>query len=283
MIDTAAPLPDEALTVRVDGAGAGAPFFYCHGDYMFGGRYAYGLAALAGEQNTFWLLNNYDLSDTRDVPMIEELAEGYMPALLAAQPSGAFRLGGHCNGGLMALELARQLMATGREVELVILIEPISLNARPVFRCIARALDVVLAITPGRRVRRVIRAAVMFQLWRVFRWACERLGVNSASEDEGPTSWAEESKQTRLVYQRLMANYLPPATQARIVCLTAAGSSRAVEFDWKPWQRLSPDVEARVIPGNHISCLTTYVDSLAQSLTEALAFHKGSGGVRHES
>jgi len=266
--DGAEPLPDEALTVRIDRR-TGAPFFYCHGDYMFGGRYAYQLAEFSGGDHSFWLLNNYNLSDGRSVPTIEELAAGYIPAILAAQPAGAFRLGGHCNGGLMALELARQLSAIGREVEVIVLIEPISLNARPAFRSIARGLEALVAVIPGRRSGRVIRAAIMFQLWRAFRWVCERLGLNSASEDD-PATWAEEPKQTRLVYQRLMANYIPSRTQARIVCLTAAGSSRAVEFDWRPWRRLSPDVVARVIPGNHISCLTTHVQALAESMTEAL-------------
>lgn len=268
-VAAAQSLPDEPLTVRIDGGRSGVPFFYCHGDYMFGGRYAYRLAELAGGKHAFWLLNNYRLVDLRGVPTIEELAAGYMPTVLSAQPTGAFRLGGHCNGGLMALELARQLSAIGREVELVVLIEPISLNARPVFRWISRALNLLVGVIPSKRMRRVVRAGIMFQLWRTFRWTCERLGLNSPSEDD-PESWALESRQTRLMYQRLMANYLPAATKARIVCLTAAGSRRAAEFDWKPWRGLSPDVVAHVIPGNHISCLTTHVDSLAQSLTEAL-------------
>ena len=51
--------------------------------------------------------------------------------------------------------------------------------------------------------------------------------------------------ETSKIYQRLMANYIPPQLQAPIVCLTAKGSSRAVEFDWKPWRRLSPTVTAR--------------------------------------
>ncbi len=265
----AEPLADDALTVRIDGARSGAPFFYCHGDYMFGGRYAYRLAELSGGSQTFWLLNNYNLTDSRGVPTIEELAAGYMPAILAAQPAGPFRLGGHCNGGLMSMELARQLSAIGREVEVIILIEPISLNARPAFRTIARTLEALVAVIPDRKLGRVIRAAIMFQFWRAFRWVCERLGLNSPSEDD-PASWALESRQTRLVYQRLMANYIPSPTRARIVCLTAAGSTRAVEFDWKPWKRLSPDVVARVIPGNHISCLTTHIETLAKNMTEAL-------------
>jgi len=261
IIADAPSLGEEALVTKVRDGRSGTAFFYCHGDYMFGGRYAYKLADLLGTDHSFYLLNNYDLSSRKTVPSIEELASGYVPAVLAAQPAGAIRLGGHCNGGLMAIELARQLCAKGRQVELLVLIEPISLNARPGFRFASR----VLAALPA-----IARAAFMFHLWRTFRWTCERLGVNSPSEDD-PATWAHEPRETRKTYQRLMANYAPPRIDAPIVCLTAKGSSRAVEFDWKPWRRLSPAVTTQIIPGTHISCLTTHVGALADSLRRALA------------
>jgi thioesterase domain-containing protein len=263
IIADAPPLGEEALVTKIRDGHCGTAFFYCHGDYMFGGRYAYKLADLLGGDHAFYLLNNYDLSGRKAVPSIEELAHGYLPAIVAAQPAGAIRLGGHCNGGLMAVELAAQLRAIGREVDLVVLIEPISLNVRPGFRFAAR----LLAALPASRGA---RAAIMFYLWRTFRWTCERLGINSPSEDD-PATWVHESRATRKAYLRLMANYTPPRLEAPIVCLTAKGSSRAVEFDWKPWRRLSPTVTAEIIPGTHISCLTTHVKALATSLRQALA------------
>ncbi|HTA43051.1 MAG TPA: AMP-binding protein [Bryobacteraceae bacterium] len=266
----AAPLGDDALVVPVAGGRSQTPFFYCHGDYMFGGRYAYKLAELLGDDFPVYLLNNYNLASLRAGQSIEELAKGYLPGILAAQPSGVLRLGGHCNGGLMAMELSRQLSRMGRDVELVVLIEPISLNARPVFRGIGYMLGALCSLVPHQKTRRSLRAAVMFQFWRAFRWTCERIGLNSPSEDD-PATWAEEPRETRKTYQRLMANYTPPRLAARIACLTARGSSRAVEFDWKPWRRLSPAVTAQVIPGNHISCLTTHVGHLAASMRQALS------------
>ena len=262
---TAVPQKAEALVARIGGAESAPPFFFFHGDYRFGGRYAFKLAELLGEELGFYVLNNQDVSGHRKVPAIEEMASHYLPAVLAAQPTGALRLGGHCNGGLMAMELARQLSNAGREVEVVVLIEPISLNARPVFRWAKKFLDKFPQPASG-----VLRADVMFLLWRAFRWFCERLGFNSPSEDD-PSTWALESKQLRTIYQRIMASYVPPRLAARIVCLTAAGSSRAVEFDWKPWRRLSRSVTARITPGDHLSCLTTHVEGLAQNLRETLS------------
>ncbi len=263
----AAPLRNEALVVQIKPGRGGTPFFYCHGDYLFHGRYAWKLADLIGEDCPFYLLNNYEIADLRGAPSMEELAKGYLPALLAAHPTGAFRLGGHCNGGLMALELARQLSALGRVVETIVLIEPISLNARPCFRFIGHLLDTVFAAVPYKKTRRTLRAAIMFLLWRTFRWACERLRINSPAADDPSL----ETQETKKVYQRLMANYTPPRLSSRVVCLTAEASSRAVEFDWKPWLSLSPAVTAHVIPGTHMSCLTTHVVPMAETLRQTLA------------
>lgn len=47
---------------------------------------------------------------------IGELAEGYLAELLEIQPTGPYLLGGLCNGGMIALEMARRLAATGRQV-----------------------------------------------------------------------------------------------------------------------------------------------------------------------
>jgi thioesterase domain-containing protein len=48
----------------------------------------------------------------------------YVDEILDAQPDGPLVLGGMCGGGLIAMEVARELQARGREVGLVILLDP---------------------------------------------------------------------------------------------------------------------------------------------------------------
>lgn len=264
----AEPLGEQGLVARISGGKQSTPFFFCHGDYLFGGRYAWSMADLLGEEHAVYLINNYNLAEIA-APELEQLAAGYLPAVIAAQPSGPIRLGGHCNGALMAIELSRQLSARGREVELLVLIEPISLNARPLFRRAGRLLDILCAAVPRRSSRRTLRAMTMFQLWRAFRWTCERLGRSRAAATD-PSAAAHEPKELRDAYRRLMANYMPGYLSTRVICLTAEGSRRAVEFDWKPWRILSPDVSLRTIPGTHMSCLTTHIEPLAKELRKAL-------------
>lgn len=57
----------------------------------------------------------------------ENVAEA-LEEMLAIQPDGPYSLGGFCFGGLMALELARQLKKVGREVSLMVLVEPSRLS-----------------------------------------------------------------------------------------------------------------------------------------------------------
>ncbi|KRE12732.1 hypothetical protein ASE66_19730 [Bosea sp. Root483D1] len=54
---------------------------------------------------------------------IEQLAAAYCEAIVATRPDGGYRLAGFCRSGVITLEVARQLEASGRRVDLVVLID----------------------------------------------------------------------------------------------------------------------------------------------------------------
>jgi len=54
---------------------------------------------------------------------VEEHAARYCSAIREMHPEGPVLLGGHCYGGILAFEAARQLMDAGREVRLLVLFE----------------------------------------------------------------------------------------------------------------------------------------------------------------
>ena len=60
---------------------------------------------------------------------IGEMAAAYVQELLQAQREGPYRVAGHCFGGVVAYEIARQLEAQGMPVERLVVIESFS----PVF------------------------------------------------------------------------------------------------------------------------------------------------------
>src|SRR5207237_1807455 len=54
---------------------------------------------------------------------VEGLAAAYVAELVRFQPAGPYRLGGYSSGGVVAYEMARQLVAQGREVAALAVID----------------------------------------------------------------------------------------------------------------------------------------------------------------
>jgi amino acid adenylation domain-containing protein len=57
------------------------------------------------------------------LPSVEEMAACYVQELLAAEPSGPYRLGGWSMGGSIAFEMARQLQTQGKEVASLVVLD----------------------------------------------------------------------------------------------------------------------------------------------------------------
>ena len=102
---------DELVTKAKDGAGT--PFFFCHGDFATRGFYALKLAALLDPDQPVYLIHPVRDPDETTELVIEDMARLYVSRLLELHPRGNFRLGGYCNGGLLAWEIAHQLARFG--------------------------------------------------------------------------------------------------------------------------------------------------------------------------
>ena len=70
-----------------------------------------------GEEQPFYALQSAGLDNDSATQTLEEMAAGYVAAVRAVQPSGPYRLGGWSLGGLVAFEMAKQLVAAGEPVE----------------------------------------------------------------------------------------------------------------------------------------------------------------------
>jgi len=103
--------------VAIQKIGEKPPFFCVHP--VGGNVLCY--AALARE-----LGNNrpfYGLQSPGFLTSIEEMAARYIEAMQTVRPMGPYYLGGWSMGGVVAWEMARQLQASGQEVELLALID----------------------------------------------------------------------------------------------------------------------------------------------------------------
>ena len=133
------------------------------------GFYALRLADLLESNEPVYLIQP-TMRDVDDISELdfEDIARSHMPRLQQLQPHGKFLLGGYCNGGLLAWEMAHQLREAGREVESVALVDVLSLNSRRVFRVIHGLLNGMAALMPRAQKVQLQRDG-MRAIWNVAR------------------------------------------------------------------------------------------------------------------
>lgn len=100
------------------------PAFYCvHPITGSAGSYRNLSMLLGPEQKFFGIQTPTLLRNPRFASSIESISKTYVEELVKFQPEGAFNLGGHSVGAMIALEMAQQLLERGREVNLLVVID----------------------------------------------------------------------------------------------------------------------------------------------------------------
>ena len=114
---------ESGLLIPIQSDGSKPPFFCVHG---FGGSvlgYIDLAEQLGSDQPVYGLeASGFDGTAEQD-KSIEEMASRNINTMRTLQPSGPYRIGGYCMGGVVAYEMARQLEAQGQEVALVAIME----------------------------------------------------------------------------------------------------------------------------------------------------------------
>lgn len=110
-------LPD-SLVIKFQSGSAEEPLFWCGGpdDLSAIGE------TLAEKRSIFYMRGTYGvLPPTREV--VQALGRYYATEMIKIQPHGAYHIGGFCEAGLIAYEIAQILMARGYKVNLLALVE----------------------------------------------------------------------------------------------------------------------------------------------------------------
>jgi thioesterase domain-containing protein len=260
------------------------------GDFWGGGYYTRKIARLLGPEYPFYDLRSHGLRGER-IPPLDAMAGDYLALVRAAQPHGPYRIGGHCNGALVALSLASKLEAMGERVEFVVLIEPITLNARPAFRLLGRFLNSALRLTTLDAARRQEQfGAAMSLAWRVVRktarWhrhgkaipVSDALDALNRRIQRFDAAAAERYAGLQDQYRRVMAGFLPAAIDAELLCIVAEAHEDDIAFAARVCRRLAARCETAVIPGEHMTCITTHADELTDLIRDRLrALDSGRG------
>jgi amino acid adenylation domain-containing protein len=205
--------------------GARPPLFFLHGDFTGGGFYCRRLALELGGDQPFYAVHPHGLDGMEIPPSIDAMAAELADAIRKAKAHGPYIIGGHCNGALVAVEVARRLVAQEQEVPLVMV-----LDAKAPWRSTPVAPTLSLGEPPPRSRRRGIEAE-----------------PRTLPEDADPFDR----------YRHAIASYAPQRIPVRIALLRSEGTA-----DLRPdfgWSMIGERVETHAIPGNHHSSITRHV------------------------
>jgi len=284
----AARLPAAAPLVEVQGSGSRRPFYFLHGD-VYGGYYCLKIARRLGAERPFYALPPYGLDGWQVARTVEALASYHVGVLRAFQPRGPYLLGGFCNGGVIAYEMARQLQAEGQQVDRLVIVDAAATTTR--YALLDRPVEAI-GRPVGWDARR--RASVSLGLhYHVARWydalrldrrdqvslalqtgrrAARRVRAVAARRD-GAAAATLEARGRALLKDYWMARrrYTPRPYDGDVVLLWPAAHKTAHGADaTQGWAAVVRRVDVRTIPGTHETCTTKHIGALADCLRACL-------------
>ncbi len=272
------------LFVPIQNGKSRDPFYFFHGDILGGGFYSKRLASFLGDEQPFHISPPIEFAET-ELPRVEELAAKKRRALQALQPHGPYVLGGFCVGAVMAYEVARQLEAAGNEVCTVVMIEPeigdvlARSHLRFVDHIAARSrrprekVDVFMhGLQKIERLRNVWHGSWYQKVTFVVNNAKRLLlskngGANPFCRGfENRTDEATNGDWRLAMYNWVLTNYAPKPYKGRVTMLLTKQHLEQAPFILKQWKKVAPQIQVEMIPGTHLSCITTHLADIGAKI-----------------
>jgi len=274
----------EKPVVAVQAEGTKPPLFFVHGDFEHGGLYCHNLARHLGPDQPLYSVTPHGLDGASLPWSIQAMATDRLEAVRAIQPAGPYRLGGFCNGGVLAFEMARQLQSQGESVEALLLIDSRALNSplryrllSPAIRHIARSLHwsdaerrafflrmrLFLEVLkdsgkPGGRGR---ARFLLDKARAVLRRSMEPVVLDSAADE------IAEDSPLRPAYGQRLRDYVPGRFSGRIALFCSSHlTGKPPGGPTQGWSQFAPSVDVHTLPGNHQLAVTRYVSVLAEKM-----------------
>jgi thioesterase domain-containing protein len=197
---------------------------------------------------------------------VEEVAGEFLEELRTCQPKGPYLLGGHCVSGVVALEIARQLMREGEEVRLLALVDTerpngirsFLANTELVSRRVRRISQVVSEIIrPNDRSRKEILSDLLRRKFGIG----QRGQVGGAQPDRIYT--------LRIGYRRLIFKHSLKKYPGRITLIVNEQQHKFdKDFGWKGFAESGLAIHE--LPGDHDTLMTLHGKKLSQLLLNCI-------------
>jgi thioesterase domain-containing protein/acyl carrier protein len=236
------------------------------------------LARLLGRDQPVWGLQSMAGADR-----IPSVAARYLEDVLRVQPSGPYRLGGWCFGGVVAFEMAHQLLERGDEIELLALIGISAydfprLVSSTAWRRYQRSRTFPLLRDHLTRARAMsVRDGSRYLLHQSMKVG-PYLSRRRSSRVAGPTSrlpgGSSVAEGALRANRDAFARYVPQALPGRVTLILSREETATYSSDpSSDWRGLATGgVDVHEVPGGHDEMLTEpRVQELARLLADALA------------
>jgi thioesterase domain-containing protein len=218
------------------------PFFLLHGVLEGEAFYAWNLARGVGPEIPFYTIAPHGAHGAPVPESIEEMAQEYFALIRETQPQGPYRLGGYCNGGYVALEIARRLQAEGERVDCLLIVAASVRNVR--FRRMEEW------------VQRIGRLSGLSPRKRRALFLALRGRVLSLEEGRNPCKRSQEERpieQRMLKFLRVVDAYVPqPYSGHARVLWGAEDEASLANSPYNGWERVLDPLDYRQVAGGHL-------------------------------
>lgn len=269
--------------VPVRARGSKPPFIFIAGvnDAGFYTRRIAGL--MDGEQPLFVVQPGRLIQDVATVD-IPSLSEAVMEIVKGFNPDGPYYLGGYCNGGMLAFEVARRLASEGASVPLVLLLctsanyprQP--LNAAPPLR---KTVHPTSEPKSGLLRRWATRLYLPRSMPSGVQSQFEAQHNNRAEGPEEPMEAIGDAAAgllprvdlDRLMsgYRALLADPAGPKFGGKVTVFWPEEDAYETQADPSlGWTRAASQVEVQPVPGGHVTCITEHYPDMAARIQATL-------------
>jgi amino acid adenylation domain-containing protein len=255
-----AVIPTPHCLVPLSPAATGRPLFLLHTGV--GHVAAYGQLARRLPDRPVYALQARGLrAESWPLTSIPAMAQRYLEEIMAVDPTGPYLLAGACMGGLIAFEMAVQLVQKGRPVGLLAL------------------LDTDYPAPDGRRLRRTERlASPVRDALRILRWSAIRaLGLGRRAR------WLPAYRKfIQHMHGRARRAYRPAFYPGTLTLLLAAERRYPGEDLRLRLGRCARDLRTIRIPGDRAGMLEPpAVEEVARQLQRCLQATESEGAPAH--
>jgi amino acid adenylation domain-containing protein len=186
---------------------------------------------------------------------VESLATKYIQALMSIQPHGPYLLSGECIGGVIAYEMAQQLLTLGQSVDLI-LIDTACPSRMREWLLLKRKWIPRLQKIPLKLLSKVTN--LLGQLWRI-KQNGQQSKISDAMitiKDQVPERLSPTYQQIKN-YSLITHRYRPKLYSSHLVLF--ASESFEQQGQTRDWEKFAPNMDVYHLQGDHDTYLGEHI------------------------